>query len=87
MIVEIVLGTFIVVELYVIWNLMKKTETLETWIQNIESEITQIQLEINEIDDKGYFKSDDEVGEKFKQIATVIQNIQTLRGENASNAK
>ena len=87
MIIEIVLGVFIMVELYVIWNLMKKTETLETWIGNIESEITQVQMDINEIDDKGYFESDDEVGEKFKQIATVIQNIQTLRGENASNAK
>ena len=42
MIIEIVLGVFIVVELYVIWNLMKKTETLETWIGNIESEITQV---------------------------------------------
>ena len=87
MIIEIVLGIFIVVELYVIWNLMKKTETLETWIGNIESEITQVQMDINEIDDKGYFESDDEVCEKFKQIATVIQNIQTLRGENDSNAK
>ena len=38
-----------------------------------------------EYDDKGYFESDDEVGEKFKQINTVIQNIETLRGENASD--
>ena len=42
-------------------------------------------LEISEIDDKGYFESDDEVGEKFNQISQVIKNIQTLRGEDATN--
>ena len=85
MIVEIVLGVFIVVELYIIWNLMRKTETLETWIVNIENEMTQVQMDMKKIDDKGYFESDDEVGEKFKQINSVIQNIETLRGENASD--
>ena len=85
MIVEIVLGVFVVVELYIIWNLMRKTETLETWIVNIENEMNQIQIDMKKIDDKGYFESDDEVGEKFKQINSVIQNIETLRGENASD--
>ena len=85
MIVEIVLGILVVVELYIIWNLMRKTETLETWIVNIENEMNQIQIDMKKIDDKGYFESDDEVGEKFKQINSVIQNIETLRGENASD--
>ena len=85
MIVEIVLGVFIVVELYIIWNLMRKTETLETWIVNIENEMTQIQIDMKKIDDKGYFESDDEVGAKFNQISQVINNIQTLRGEDATN--
>ena len=85
MIVEIVLGVFVVVELYIIWNLMRKTETLETWIVNIENEMTQIQIDMKKIDDKGYFESDDEVGAKFNQISQVINNIQTLRGEDATN--
>ena len=85
MIVEIVLGVFVVVELYIIWNLMRKTETLETWIVNIENEMTQVQMDMKEIDDKGYFESDDEVGAKFNQISQVINNIQTLRGEDATN--
>ena len=85
MILEITFGFFIIVESYIIWNLMRKTETLETWIVNIENEMTQVQMDMKEIDDKGYFESDDEVGEKFKQINTVIQNIETLRGENASD--
>ncbi len=72
---------------YTTFNLTRKVETLETWIVNIENEMTQVQIEMKEIDDKGYFESDDEVGEKFSQINKVIQNIETLRGENASNAK
>ena len=85
MIVEIVLGILVVVELYIIWNLMRKTETLETWIVNIENEMSQIQIDMKKIDDKGYFESDDEVGAKFNQISQVINNIQTLRGEDATN--
>jgi len=87
MIFEIVLVSLLVIETYVIINLMVKIEKLETWIQNIENEMTQVQTDIKEIDDKGYFESDDEVGEKFSQINKVIQNIETLRGDNASNAK
>ena len=49
MIVEIVLGILVVVELYVIWNLMRKTETLETWIVNIENEMTQVQMDMKEL--------------------------------------
>mgnify|MGYP003127606060 FL=1 len=85
MIIEIILGIFVLIETYIIWNLMTKVEKFETWIQNIESEITEVQSEITEIDDKGYFESDDEVGEKFNQISQVIKNIQTLRGEDDTN--
>ena len=85
MILEITFGFFIIVESYIIWNLMRKTELLETWIENFTDTIQSVNNKIIEIDGKGYFESDDEVGEKFKQINTVIQNIETLRGENASD--
>ena len=85
MVLEIILITVLLIETYVIINLLFKVEKLETWIQNIEEEITQVQTEISEIDDKGYFESDDEVGAKFNQISQVINNIQTLRGEDATN--
>ena len=85
MVLEIILIAVLLIETYVIINLLFKVEKLETWIQNIEEEMTQVQTEISEIDDKGYFESDDEVGEKFNQISQVIKNIQTLRGEDATN--
>ncbi len=85
MVIEIILGISLLITIYVIINLMLKLEKLETWIQNIEEEITQVQTDIIEIDDRGYFESDDEVGTKFSQITEIIKNIQTLRGEDATN--
>ena len=87
MVLEIIMSCIAVTFAYTTFNLTRKVETLETWIVNIENEMTQVQIEMKEIDDKGYFESDDEVGEKFSQINKVIQNIETLRGDNASNAK
>ena len=85
MVIEIILGISLLIAIYVIINLLFKLEKLETWIQNIEEEITQVQTDIIEIDDRGYFESDDEVGTKFGQITEIIKNIQTLRGEDATN--
>tara|TARA_Y100000114_G_scaffold114757_1_gene108829 strand:- start:244 stop:513 length:270 start_codon:yes stop_codon:yes gene_type:complete len=85
MVIEIILGISLLIAIYVIINLLFKLEKLETWIQNIEEEITQVQTDIIEIDDRGYFESDDEVGTKFSQITEIIKNIQTLRGEDATN--
>ena len=85
MVIEIILGISLLIAIYVIINLLFKLEKLETWIQNIEEEITQVQTDIIEIDDRGYFESDDEVGAKFSQITEIIKNIQTLRGEDATN--
>ena len=86
MIFEIILSVVIVIQTYIVINLMIKTEKLETLIENFENQLTQSIEEINEIDDKGYFKSDDEVGTKFKQITEIVNSIQTLRGDNDNNA-
>ena len=48
MILEIILIAVLLIETYVIINLLFKVEKLETWIQNIEEEITQVQTEISE---------------------------------------
>ena len=86
MIFEIILTVVIVIQTYVVINLMIKTEKLETLIENFENQLTQSVEEIHEIDDKGYFESDDEVGTKFKQITEIVNSIQTLRGDNDNNA-
>jgi len=64
---------------YVIWNLMKKAEKLESmisvqekYIMDFYDLIKQSEIKIKEIDDKQLFQSDDEIGFFF----TNIKNIQ-----------
>ena len=81
MIVEIVLGIFVVVcvvEGYVIWNLMSKQEQLEDWTESYIQKIGNVNRNIDEIDYKGYFEADDEVGQIFKQIKDEVNSLEEL---------
>jgi hypothetical protein len=85
MIIEIVLGLLVLAEGYVIWNLNRKTELLETWIENFSDKITQVQQELNDIDSTGHFESDDEIGSIFSSIKEVINELNDLtEGESIS---
>ena len=81
MIIEIVLGLFVLAEGYVIWNLMRKTELLETWVEDFGNRVTRVQQELSEIDSTGHFESDDEIGTIFKQIKIIIEQLNSLKGE------
>ncbi len=75
MIIEIVLGLLVLAEGYVIWNLTRKTELLETWIENFSDRISQVQQELSDIDSTGHFESDDEVGSIFESIKEVVNDL------------
>ena len=68
MIFEIFLGIIIFTEGYVIWNLFRKTELLETWVEDFTQQIQTVQNNLKQIDSKGHFESDDEIGSIFEQI-------------------
>ena len=88
--IEIVLGIFIVaclVEGYVIWNLMTKQEKLEDWTERYIGKIGEVNRNIDEIDYKGYFEVDDEVGQIFKQIKEEVNSLEELTEEGALDAK
>ena len=88
MILEIGLGlsiTIAVLSLYVNWNLMRKTELLETWVEDFGDRITRVQQELKEIDSTGHFEADDEVGSIFTSIKEVIDELNDLtEGEEIS---
>ena len=85
MIVEIILGLLVLVEGYVIWNLMRKTELLETWVENFSDKITQVQQELSDIDSTGHFEADDEIGSIFDSIKEVINELNDFtEGESIS---
>jgi hypothetical protein len=83
MILEIILAfvsLLFVTSCYVIWNLTKKTELLETWVENFTQLIETIDNELKVIDARGHFESDDEIGAIFKQIKETVNRLNTLRG-------
>ena len=85
MIIEILLGLLVLAEGYVIWNLNRKTELLETWVENFSDKVTQVQQELSEIDSTGHFESDDEVGSIYSSIKEVVDELNDLtEGEEIS---
>ena len=81
MITEVILGLLILTEGYVIWNLMRKTELLETWVENFTQTIETVQDDLKEIDSTGHFESDDEFGAIFNQIKETVKQLESYRGE------
>ena len=84
MVIEIGLVIFIIADVvgcYVIWNLMKKTELLETWVEDFTQRIETVQTDLKVIDNKGMFEADDEVGSIFEQIKETVNELDNLKGE------
>lgn len=79
---------FIIILCYIVWNLLKKVESYEQTINDYEEQLLSFQsyykqiveaiqysdLRVKQIDAKGSFKSDDEIGYFFK----LIQDLQIL---------
>ena len=73
-----ILSVLVVVLGFVSFNLLKKNEKQEdilveylTYLENISKTIEISDKKLNEIDNKGTFKSDDEVGYFFKSIKQI----------------
>ena len=75
------LGIIIFTEGYVIWNLFRKTELLETWVEDFTQQIQTVQNNLKQIDSKGHFESDDEIGSIFEQIKETVNQLDNLKGE------
>tara|TARA_B100000287_G_C20431840_1_gene701851 strand:+ start:203 stop:448 length:246 start_codon:yes stop_codon:yes gene_type:complete len=81
MVLEIVLGILLVIESYIVWNLSRKTELLETWVESFSQTVNEVQTELKRIDSTGHFEADDEIGTIFTQIKDTIKQLETYRGE------
>ena len=68
MIGYIILGIISLTLSYVVFNLTRKVERLETWIENYAQRIQDTQQVLKEIDSKGTFEADDEIGVVFTSI-------------------
>ena len=82
MILSITLSVIITVSFFIIRNLIKQAEKLEDIIENYETFISKQSEGINacnerlkQIDDKGIFYADDEIGWFFKEIQKIQEAL------------
>ena len=92
MILEIVLGFICLVFFFVIYNLTKKVEQLEddkefyeSYINVFADTIERVTAKLKQIDAKGTFESDDEVGFFFTYIKELQKEVSNLIGQTGES--
>ena len=60
------------------FNLTRKTERLETWIEDYAQRVITTQEVLKEIDSKGNFEADDEVGVIFTAIKETVDELSSI---------
>ena len=74
-----ILLTLIVLTLgWTTFNLTRKVERLETWIEGYVDRINETQSTLKEIDDKGTFEADDEIGVVFTAIKEAVDELNEI---------
>jgi hypothetical protein len=87
MIIEGMLGLLLVTSMTANLIQLKRQETLETWFEEMTTDLNQVQTEIKVIDEKEWFEKDDEVGDTFRRLKETINKLDKFTGvENAEEA-
>ena len=60
---------------YVIWNLNRKLEHMESWVESFVLRVRDTYNNMMDVDSKGHFESDDEVGSIFQGIKSIITEL------------
>jgi hypothetical protein len=60
---------------YACYNLIKKIEIYEDWLDMFRSEIDQVYSRIKAVDDRNLFEKDDDVGFVFSEIVRITQEF------------
>tara|TARA_Y100001937_G_scaffold72748_1_gene98970 strand:+ start:2589 stop:2840 length:252 start_codon:yes stop_codon:yes gene_type:complete len=82
MIVEIILGSIVVILSYTTYNQFQKVERLEDWIENYSARLIQTKTILDELDSEGKFESDDEIGVVFEGIQRAINDLTSITEED-----
>ena len=81
MIGYILLSLVIITLGWTTFNLTRKVERLETWIESYAQRVIDTQETLKEIDDKGSFEADDEIGVVFTSIKETIDELNEITEE------
>ena len=60
---------------YACYNLLKKIEVYEEWLDMFRNEIDQVYTRIKMVDDKNLFEKDDDVGFVFTEIVRITKEF------------
>ena len=73
---------------YATFNLMRKHEQVEDWVIALQNRVGNVVTEMKDIDEKGLFEADDEVGSIFKQLSDITLTLEsfTEEEENATQS-
>ena len=74
-IATIILTVITTILIFALFNLLKKNESLEDFITKQSDAINTCDQRLKQIDDKGIFYSDDEIGWFFKEIQKIQQAL------------
>ena len=72
---SIILAVIVVTSFFIIRNLIVKNERLEDFITKQSEAINACDQRLKEIDDKGIFYSDDQIGWFFKEIQKIQEAL------------
>jgi len=81
MIGYIILSLIVMTLGWTTFNLTRKVERLETWIESYAQRVIDTQDTLKEIDDKGSFEADDEIGVVFQSIKETIDELNEITQE------
>ena len=74
-ILSIILTVVITASFFIIRNLIKKNETLEDFITKQSEAIQACDIRLKQLDNKGSFYADDEIGWFFKEVQKIQEAL------------
>jgi len=60
---------------FALWNLLKKNESLEDFITKQSEAVNECDKRLKEIDNKGIFYADDQIGWFFKEVKKIQEAL------------
>tara|TARA_R100000664_G_scaffold30226_1_gene42621 strand:+ start:1074 stop:1325 length:252 start_codon:yes stop_codon:yes gene_type:complete len=78
MIGYVILSLIVITLSWTTFNLTRKVERLESWIESYAERIQDTKNTLDEIDNEGSFESDDEIGVVFKSIKSAINQLEKI---------
>ena len=81
----VILSILLIVSAYINWNLLRKVEryqdfsnNLSSWVDTLNQLVNKIVTQIDQVDQKGIFKSDDYVGSIYKDLSNLIKQLDNV---------